>query len=359
MGSVFLRGNSWVIEYRNINGKMRRESIGKKGMMTKSMARSILLDKERGVKLGQYDMLEANIPKLKDFSDEYIKYVKDILQRRSWDRYRYSMYKLLEMYGERKLSSITPKDIDDFKELRLKEVKPATVNRELSTLRQIYNLAKRWKKYYGEYPVTISGLLQENNIKERILSIDEEIRLLLSSNQYLKPILLTALQTGMRKSEILTLKWSNIDIENNVITIDQTNTKSKKTRRIPINSRLRSVLLEQKLKGGGSKYVFLSCNGLPYKYHDSIKGAFGRACQKARIEGLRFHDLRHTAATRMIEAGASIVAVSRILGHSDLKMTMRYSHPESSLFDAVEYLDQYNSKSLTDKSTDIEMIKGQ
>ena len=84
--------------------------------------------------------------------------------------------------------------------------------------------------------------------------------------------------------------------------------------------------------------MFLSEEGKPYKRHDSLKGAFEGLCRKVGIHGLRFHDLRHTAATRMIEAGASIVAVSKILGHSDIKMTMRYSHPDNSLKEAVESL---------------------
>lgn len=153
----------------------------------------------------------------------------------------------------------------------------------------------------------------------------------------------------MRKSEILTLKWSNVEFENNIITLEHTNTKSKKTRRIFINSVLRKLLLEQKLKSGSSDYVFLSLDGIPYKREDSLKQAFNGALRRAGIKGLRFHDLRHTTATRMIEAGASIIAVSKILGHADLKTTMRYAHPEDSLKDAVEKL--ASSSQITDKST--------
>jgi len=181
-------------------------------------------------------------------------------------------------------------------------------------------------------------LLTENNQDERILTPEEEVRLLNFGSPELRAILVCALNTGMRKSEILTLKGSNVDLESNVITLEHTNTKSKKTRRIPINSVLRKLLLEQKLKGGGSEYVFLSSNGNPYKRHDSLKQAFNGALRRAEIKGLRFHDLRHTAATRMIESGASIVAVCRILGHADLKTTMRYAHPEDSLKEAVECL---------------------
>ncbi len=89
----------------------------------------------------------------------------------------------------------------------------------------------------------------------------------------------------------------------------------------------------------------MSTKGSPYKRHDSLKQAYTGACRRAKIKGLRFHDLRHTAATRMIESGASIVAVSRILGHADLKTTMRYAHPEDSLKEAVEALTTYQSRS--------------
>jgi len=139
------------------------------------------------------------------------------------------------------------------------------------------------------------------------------------------------------------LSWDNVDKENNIITIEHINTKSKKTRKIPINSRLRKILLEQRLKVGSSNYVFLSSKGSPYKRHDSLNQAFRGACKRAGITNFRFHDLRHTSATRMIETGASIVAVSRILGHADLKTTMRYAHPENSLKDAVENLSNFES----------------
>jgi integrase len=355
MGSVYQRDNSWVVQYKD-RGKTVQKTLGKKSLITKTMAREILKKIEHQIKLGKYDMLDTEIPTLREISKTYIAYVKDTLKRRSWYRYEYSLNSLLSLYGDRKLTEINPKDIDDFKEIRLKSVQPATVNRELSTLRQIYNLAKRWNQYYGENPVSISRLLPEENVKERILTAQEEEKLLSISNEYLKPIIITALHTGMRKTEILTLLWSNVDLSNGIITIDQTNTKSKKMRRVPINSVLKTLLYEQKLKTGSSEYVFLSQNGTPYKFHYCLNNAFRGACKKAGINGFRFHDLRHTAATRMVEAGASIVAVSKILGHSDIKMTMRYSHPENSLVQALELLANKNSEPTTDKSTDIRAI---
>ncbi|MGB2691374.1 MAG: site-specific integrase, partial [Thermodesulfobacteriota bacterium] len=95
----------------------------------------------------------------------------------------------------------------------------------------------------------------------------------------------------------------------------------------------------------------------PYspKNPSALKRAFGTACKKAGIQGLRFHDLRHTAATRMIENTGNIVAVSKILGHADIKTTMRYAHPEQSLIDALESLNQISLDTDGNKSGHIVM----
>ncbi|HEX3036334.1 MAG TPA: site-specific integrase, partial [Thermodesulfobacteriota bacterium] len=158
---------------------------------------------------------------------------------------------------------------------------------------------------------------------------------------YLMPIVITALNTGMRKMEILSLKWASVDLSNNVITLDHADTKSKKTRRVPLNSTMRTLLLEQKAKTQKTGYVFLSSKGTPYGGERHIQNTWLKTLKDAGITGLRFHDLRHTFATRAIESGASIVAVSKILGHADLKTTMRYTHPEDSLKDAVEKLENF------------------
>jgi integrase len=181
-------------------------------------------------------------------------------------------------------------------------------------------------------------MLEELNQVERILSAEEQSRLLDSSIGYLRPIITTALNTGMRRGEILTLKWSDVDLDMNMITINQTNTKSKKQRKIPVSSRMRSLLLELKLQSGIQEYVFTDIQGRAIR---TIRSAFQTACRKAGLDGLRFHDLRHTAATRMVESGANIVAISKILGHSDIKTTMRYAHPEDSLKEALESLGNF------------------
>jgi integrase len=353
MGTVFLRGNSWSIEYRSNNGSIRRESVGKKGIITKTMAREILQKRERNVKLGKEDMLDSEIPNLEEFSKEYLTYVRDVTKKRSWKRDELCLRHLINFYGNRLLSTIKPQDIDEYKAARLNKVAPATVNRELEVLRYLFNLADRWDKFFGKNPVSRAGLLPLNNQKERILNVEEEKRLISACEPYLRNIIITALYTGMRKGEIISLKWDNVDFERNIITIALENNKSKRIKRIPISSFMRKMLLELKLKSLDNDFVFLSSTGTPYTRQDSLNRAFKLALKKAEIEGLRFHDFRHTAGTRMNEATGNIVAVSKILGHSSLQTTMRYAHPQDSLKEAVESLSGYFSEPVTDKSTDM------
>lgn len=358
MGSVFLRGDSWVGEYKD-RGRIKRLTFGKKGVVTKTMAKEMLRKVEQKVKLGQYDMLDATIPTLGEFSRDYIEYQRDVRQKRSWKKDTEHLKKWNAVFGSRRLSEIFAKDIDDYKQKRLTQVKGSTVNRELEVLRRLFYLAKRWKRFFGENPVSESGLLQVNNQIERILTLEEQERLLSCSAPHLKPIIITALTTGMRKGEILSLTWEDVNFNNNLITIRHTISKSKKTRLVPINLTLRKALLEQKLKTGQSGYVFLTPEGKPYSPNNAnaLKRAFGMACKRANIQGLRFHDLRHTAATRMIEEGVGIEKVSKILGHATIDMTMRYAHPDDSLKEAAETLSRYFSDSITDKSTDTQKQK--
>jgi len=319
-----------------INGKEHKESIGKIGIVTKAQAQVRLEEVKKKIRLDQLDQINVVIPTLKEFTDTYIKNARDINKKRSWKRDELCLRHLNTYLMDKKLSEITVENIDKYKEHRLEFVKPATVNRELGVLRHLFNLAEKRNKFFSKNPVSKAGLIKVNNQQERILTYQEEQRLLSNCNYYMKNIIICALNTGMRKGEIISLKWDNVDLKNNIITLEHTNTKSKKSRKIPINSVMRKLFLELKIQRDGNEYVFLNSDRKPYTRQDSLNRAFYKALEKANIKGLRFHDLRHTCATRMIENGANIVAVKEILGHSSLDMTMRYAHPEDSLKDALE-----------------------
>jgi len=232
-----------------VNGKDKWESVGRIPEVTKAVAQRRNEEIKRKIRMGIYEYEDINIT-LDSLENDYIRYVRDIKQLRTWRQRKQHLKTLKDFFKDKLINQITPKDIEDYKSFRLKNLKPSSINRELSTMRHIINLSKRWKKFFGENPASISGLMTEDNPRDRVLSFEEEKRLMASSASHLIPILETALNTGMRRGEILSLKWDNVDFDNNLFIINALNNKSKKTKRIPINSYLRKMLLELKLKNG-------------------------------------------------------------------------------------------------------------
>ncbi len=329
----------WYIRYF-VNGKDTWESIGKVGVVTKSYAQNILNERLRQIRLGQEDQIIAVIPTLNEYKEEYIVYKRDVKKNRSWKRDVLSLKNLSKILGNLFLSKITSKHIKDYQSIRLNEkVSNATINRELSCLKNLFNEAKKDRKFFGDNPVSLVRFLDENNEKDRILTFEEEKALLNNCSDYLKPIIITALNTGMRKMEILSLKWENVDLKNRVITILATNSKSKRIKYIPINSYLKNELNRQKLKTGYQEFVFLNSLGKNYKRKDSLN-SFKRVCKKTGINGVTFHTLRHTFGTRALEASGNIVTVNKILGHRSLQTTMRYVHIDKALYETVEKINK-------------------
>jgi len=142
----------------------------------------------------------------------------------------------------------------------------------------------------------------------------------IETSEELRPALIVALNTGMRKNEILSLRWRDVDFVKGFIHI--ADSKSGRSRDIPMNG-----LVFETLHAMARQREFVFENRETRTRIMDVKTAFHGACRRAEIKGVRFHDLRHTAASRMVEAGIDLVTVSKILGHSSIQMTMRYAHP--------------------------------
>ncbi|BBN58870.1 tyrosine-type recombinase/integrase [Hydrogenovibrio marinus] len=140
---------------------------------------------------------------------------------------------------------------------------------------------------------------------------------------HVEPILLLAMNTGMRRGEILSLKWKNVDLDRKVLTITTENSKSKKLRHIPLNTKAYDALTDWKAQNPNSEFVFESEPGIPFK---DVKKRFEALLKKAEIENFRFHDFRHHFASKLVMLGVDLNTVRELLGHSDLKMTLRYAH---------------------------------
>lgn len=248
---------------------------------------------------------------------------------------------LVKAFRGKTLRQITPPIIEEFKQERLNaptkhghKRSPATVNRLLSVLSKIFSLATD-AEIVDSNPCRKVRKFRLNNQRLRVLSPEEETRLLaaLENSKLVKQIVVFALNTGLRRGEIFSLKWSDVDFERGMIQIRES--KSNKGRAVPMNSTIRTLLRSLKRK---SEYVFPSPK--TGGRLNQIKRSFRRAVMEAGIVDFRFHDLRHTAATRMADAGADPFTLMKILGHSDIRMTARYTHAtDVALKRAVENLD--------------------
>ena len=155
--------------------------------------------------------------------------------------------------------------------------------------------------------------------RSRVLTEEEEDLLLRRMPEWLQDALIVALQTGMRSSEISTLKWDQIRFDRKIIVLPDT--KSNRPRIVPLTEKAIEVFEQRKKMC--TVFVFESPRtGRPYIFWNNFK----KFCRRCNIDNFTFHDLRHTAITRMIKAGISISAIMKIVGHCSETMTHRYTH---------------------------------
>ena len=248
-------------------------------------------------------------------------------------RDRTSLKRLMPVFGQQTLAEITAERISDYHRDRLKAVKPATVYQEMALLRRMFNVAIKEWAWVQTNPVSkISFSVGNGNARDRWLSIDEEQQLLdAASPSWLKKLILFALHTGMRRGEILNLKWGDIDLKRRLVTVHKSKNGAK--RAIPLSNVLCEILRE-------TKVIDISGKVFPVTV-SALKDGFCRAVEKAGLEDFHFHDLRHTFTTRIVQNGIDLYVVKELLGHKTITMTMRYAHhyPES-LRKGIEVLDK-------------------
>ena len=311
---VFRKGKNWYIDYY-VKGRRKREKIGPNRRQAQ-----LVLEKRR-VQIAENKFFEIKRTKkvlFRDFARVYLEtYSKP--NKRSWTRDETSIKNLTALFGKKYLHEVTPLSIEQYKKSRINKVSPRTINIELSCLKAMFNRAISWGKAI-ENPVTEVKLLKENDRRLRYLDTEEMERLIENCPAHLKPIVIMAVHTGMRKGEILKLGWEDVDLKRRIIYV--VNTKTDEKREIPINSTLYRTLDELR-KGRRGTYVFAGHGGKPYT---DIRRSFTAALKKCAIKNFRFHDLRHTFASQLVMRGVDLKTVQELLGHRSIEMTMRYSH---------------------------------
>jgi site-specific recombinase XerD len=302
-----------------------------------------------GTQIVEGRFFETREETIRTFEELMERYLTEHAARQSQPRhYRGYTNSLTAFFGGRTLAEITPKLIVEYKKGRYAAgLKPASINRELSSLKKAFNLAVREWEWCRENPVSRVSMERENNQRDRWLSVEEELRLLQACAPWLHDLVTFALHTGMRMGEILELSWRGVDFTRRTVMVFRS--KNGERRTIPVNETVLH-LLKQKAKGRqlslitqadvSGDLVFLSKTGTALE-SGHLRRSLRLALGKARIEDFHFHDLRHTFATRLVQAGVDIYKVQRLLGHKSPIMTQRYAHhyPES-LRDGVEILDR-------------------
>ncbi len=258
---------------------------------------------------------------------------------------------ICEFFEGKSLHEITPGEIEAYKRLRNEtpvrgggQRAPATINRELAVLGRILTMAVD-EEYIDNNPVRRVRKFRVDNARTRFLTTEEEDRLMraLIGNPQARQIVTMALYTGMRRGEIFRLRWGNVDFGRDLLIVRQT--KTGRDRVVPMCEQIRQLLDEIQPESPRPDQLVFASNRTG-RILTGIKHSFTSACRKAEIENFRFHDLRHSAGTRLAEAGVHAVVIAEILGHSSLAMTKRYTHAtDRATRDAIRRLGQYGTLS--------------
>jgi integrase len=272
-----------------------------------------------------------------------------------------------DYFGRQLLRSITYGDLAAYRALRLKtpvvilkkenkkrkspkkevtrQRSITTVNREMALLRRMLNIAER-EGWIPRNPFRAGEPLinvADERKRERVISREEEEMLLAACagpRAHLRPIIICAVDTGMRQGEIFQLKWRDIDLEGRLITIEATTTKTLKSRTVPITERLARELAALRASAPPDP------SGKVFGIESNVKRSFTAARRVAGLTDVRFHDLRHTAATRLVQGHLPLAEVARVLGHQQLNTTYRYANADhSTMSRAAAILEAYAAES--------------
>ena len=259
--------------------------------------------------------------------------VRDILERyrdkvtvkkRSADTETYLINAFLrEPIANLTLAQITSAHFSKHREERLKQVKPGTVNRELGIIKHAFDIAMReWDIPLKENPLAKLKKLKVNNARTRRMELQEWEAIKTAAatcrNPFIMPLIRLAIETALRRGELLALQWQHIDIETRIAHIPVT--KNGHSRTIPLTSEAIRILKEIQSMRFNDEEVFPGVTG------NAADHAWDRIVERASIQDLHFHDLRHEAISRFFEKGLSLPEVALISGHRDFRMLFRYTH---------------------------------
>lgn len=313
-----LRGR-WQAQVRRRGMKPRAKSFDTKGEAER-WARDLETQVDRFGAAPDTKILESTT--LRDLLERYQCEVTPTKRGRDQERQRLDVLSRHDL-AHRTLVGLAASDFAAYRDERLQTVSPATALREIAIMSHVFEVAIRdWSYPLARNPVKGIRRPQVRNARERRLKGGEEARLLAACDQLrtpcLRALVIVASDSGMRRGELLGLRWRDIAFERRIASLALT--KNGSARQVPLTMRAVEMLTE--LRGDDAApddRVFPVSAG-------SLEQTWRRLCKRAGIVGLRLHDLRHEAVSRLFERGLNVIEVSAISGHRELRMLKRYSH---------------------------------
>lgn len=315
-------GKIYWVEYYDHEGKRCRERIGPSREAAE--ARLAEIKKLKAEKRFIPKKFEGTLTLAEFWEKHYMPYCRRH-NSPSWIRRKEEVWRLYikPFFGQSRMRDITPAKIEAYKRMRLDGgAKGPTINRELAILKNAYSLAEKWGFVEGN-PVKKVKFFEENRDRWYFMTKEEAKRFLDQCPPETRPIFEFLLATGLRLSNVLNLRWDQIDLRHRTLRIEASSTKGKRELILPLSTWTLNILkrIPRHIR---SPYVFCRPDGKPYKdLYDGFKAALKRAGLPTTI---RIHDLRHTFASWAIQAGVDIKTLKDLLGHATLEMVLRYAH---------------------------------
>ena len=315
-GTIYKRGNSWCVGF-TVNGRRVRETVGP----NKKIAQKVLSLRMTQVLENRYFPPNRQVGRMpfNEFVQMYLERVVSLMKSIRTERNRVKRW--VKDLGMRPIGRITRAEIESWRREKMSRCKPATINRDLSRLRHMLNIAVEWE-LLEESPMQGMKFLRENNARTRYLSVGECHRLIDSCMApHIRAIVTVALHTGMRLGEILNLRWQDLDFSSGFILVRDS--KNGQARQVPMDSMISTVLRSwPRLSDQDIVFTSVMTGGRIV----DIRAGFLNSCKRAGITGLHFHDLRHTFASQFVMAGGDIYILKEILGHKSITNSQRYAH---------------------------------